>query len=180
MRNILSAIVCIALLSGCVTPISYGDASGFMGMGFLAKKTVILGYDGAARPFEEVGVLALDARLRIHAIRKSDGEVIRTQSRTVGGLGIINTPEDVQIHLPPGDYIVTACFFIDMGNQGSMYCRSPLTFSVNLEASQLLQLSWSSAEKKGWTVLQEPAGENARSRVVQDFQKVMASEMTSP
>ena len=41
MKKILAALFCALFLGGCAAPISYGDASGFMGMGFIARKTVI-------------------------------------------------------------------------------------------------------------------------------------------
>ena len=173
MKRVLTTAFCALLLSGCVTPVKYGDVSGFMGMGFLAKKTVTFGYDGQPKPFEEVGILALDSRLRIRSINTRDGSVVNTVSKTIGGLGIINSPTDVQIHLLPGEYVLSTCFFIDMGNQGSAYCKTPLELPVALSANQIIQLSWSSAKAGGWTVLQEPVSEEIKGRIVQDYSKVM-------
>ena len=179
MKYLLITLVCALLMSGCVTPISYGDASGFMGMGFIAKKTVFLGYEGPVKPFEEVGVLALDARLRIRSIQTPDGELVRAVSKTIGGLGIINTANDEQIHLLPGGYLLSVCFYLDMGNQGSAYCNTPLNLAVVLVANQMVQLSWASVQSGGWTVLRQAVNEEIRARIVRDFLAVMAASQSS-
>lgn len=171
--RILLALAFAGLLSGCVSPVLYGDESGFMGMDYAAKKTVSLGYEGNLRPLEEVGVLALDNRLRVRTIRTSDGSLVPITSRTIGGLGIINTPNDIQIHLLPGAYQLTVCFFIDMGNQGSMFCNSPLDVSVIVEAGLMVQLSWIPEGKGAWSVRQQPVNDEIRGCITRDFSKVM-------
>jgi len=179
MKKLLVVLLCSFLLSACVTPISYGDASGFMGMDFIAKKTVIFGYAGTIKPFEDVGVLALDSRLRVRSIRTSAGETVSLQRKTIGGLGIINTAEDVQFHLLPGDYILTTGFFMDMGNQGHAYSHSDLEISVHLDANQIIQLSWTSTKEGGWAVLQQPVNGDIRAKITQDFAKVTKSDGAS-
>ena len=179
LKKLLATLLCVLLTGGCVTPISYGDASGFMGMGFIARKTVAIGYEGPLKPFEEVGILALDARLRIRSIQTTDGQAVRTVSKTIGGLGIINTPNDMQIHLLPGGYILSVCFYIDMGNQGAAYCNTPQDLTVVLAANQIVQLSWSSVKGGGWTVLRQTVNEEIRGRISRDFSEVMAPSKNS-
>lgn len=176
-RTLFLACGAVLLLGGCaIKPVNYGDVSGFMGMGFIAKKTVILAYDGEVKPMSEVGVLALDARLRVRGIRAENGEATNIRKFSKGGLGIINTPNDEQIHLLPGRYVLSFCFYIDNGNQGAViYCRNNLDIPVDVHANDVLQFSWANEQRGQWSVLNQPATAEVRQRVAKDFSDVMAA-----
>lgn len=178
MKNkILCLSILLLALTGCaIKSAGYGDASNFMGLGFIAKKTVVLAYDGPAKPFSEVGVVALDSRLRLRSLRTQSEDDVDTRYFAKGGLGIINTPNDVQIHLEPGSYIASFCFWIDRGNQGAIYCQADQNARFEVKAGEIQQFSWAEGQKGGgWTILKHPATAEAQARVVKDFGQVMNS-----
>jgi hypothetical protein len=147
-----------------------------MGMGFIAKKTIVWAYEFPIKPFDDIGVIALDSRLRIRSISRPDGSTVYSSRKTIGGLGIINTAEDVQIHLLPGEYILSTCFRIDTGNQ-FLFCNTPLALPISVHAMQWIQLSWAPPDDNGgWRVLQQPVTDAVRERILQDFSKIMEAK----
>jgi hypothetical protein len=180
MKNRLCIFICTLLIAGCATsPAYYGDESGFMGLGFIAKKTVTITYDGPLRPLHETGIIALDSRLTIRSIRTPNGEIVNTRKVTKGGLGIINTPNDEQLHFLPGTYILSFCFFINV-NQGTMFCKTPLDTPVTISKNEVAQLSWSGAKNGGWTVIRQEISDEIRQRITSDFSEVITTAKSTP
>lgn len=139
-KSIVLLVSTIALLAGCSTiermvELKHNYTDGSSGPSGMSRKAVMLGYDGPVRPWSEIAVVTTDGTLNVEAIDRTPASSFRLwENKTLAKSGRF------QLHLPPGDHILTMSFADNRSSLVRSWSRSNQDVVIKLVPGQVLHL----------------------------------------
>lgn len=134
-------------------------------MGFLYSKYVQIGYEGALKPVDDVGIITTDGILHINVVngkRMSEFRLFEAKGIYSGGR--------YQLHLPSGTYAIEMSFHFDDGSGRRAWSTSNILRVFTVAKGQVLHLSWVD-KGRAWDV-KESDGASALPRIREDFDEL--------
>lgn len=173
MKSIFVFLISVFLLSGCGSLGPGNKYSQLPTFGSMYSKTVVLAYEGNARPLSEVGVVSHDLILNIVSVNgKTD-----FANQTMKISGVYPTGPN-QLHLLPGAYNIEFCFkYVEThGNsQSAAQCTSTITKSIELKAGQAVFFSWIELAGNRWSIAQSDMDNEDKTKLENDFRELAAA-----
>lgn len=168
-KPLILLAVCQALLVGCAS-YNYTDAPPTLGV--MYSRYAHIGYDGAIRPIDDIGLVSTDGLIRIHSLDgkpMNDYRIFKTSGFYSGGR--------YQLHLLPGAHILTMGFHDDRGGGSISWSTSDITRIINIRKGQVIHFALSQ-DGRTWTA-KEFDGSSALPIIKDDFNELTATKWPS-